>query len=199
MYYSYYNLNSQEKEFSNKSVSNFWLNLDQKGEYRNINTSLKERYSEIERLQNVAVQSNISKNKDGSYSNKSNIGKKINEGLRVNNKGLASLEFRFRDLKNLPLNSWENFVSNLSNQYGIQFFTGIALISYVILFVIDFKISKIFSKTEPKEFLLSLKIIIISVIIGLISFFISKAISRKKILSTYPKPPLVHMDNLDKY
>lgn len=199
MYYSYSCLSRLEKEFSNKVISDFWLNLDQKIDYRNINASLGERYREIEKLQEMAYSSNISKNKDGSYSNRSNLGKKINEGLRVNNKGLASLEYRFKDLKNMPLKSWEKFVSNLSTEYGVQFFTGFALISYIILFIIYFKFSKIFSKTEPKEFFLSLKIILLSVGFGFIAFLISKSISKKNIISSYPKPPIVHMDNLDKF
>ncbi len=199
MFSSYYTLNNLEKKHNAKSISDFWLNQDQKEHFLSLNCEINKRHSEINRLHQEAIKQNISKNIDGSYSNKSQNGKNINEKLKENQKGLYEMEREFDELDRLPANKYELFKKELSNEYGIQFFTGVALICFLILLIVDFGIGAIIDKVNQHDFFRSLTNILFSIVIGGITYFITKNFYTHRIERVYPVPPEITMSNINSY
>jgi hypothetical protein len=171
-------IDKQNNNHLNYSISDFWLNLDEKERFKKLNLELIYRYDSIEYLHSQAVKHNVSKNKNGNYSNRSNMGKTINEKLKEFKTGLSSIEREFNELKSKPSKDWDSFISEMSSDYGVLYASMVSMLSFIILIITH----------QPTA---------ICLIPGIVTFFVSYSIFNKKYLNNYPKPPLVSVDNVD--
>jgi hypothetical protein len=171
-------IDKQNKSHLNYSIADFWLSLDEKERFKRLNLELIYRYDSIEYLHKQAVKHNVSKNQNGNYSNRSNMGKTINEKLKEFRNGLSAIEREFNELKSKPSKQWDSFISEMSSDYGVLYSSIVSISTFILLIVIH----------KPTA---------ICLIPGIIAFFVSYSVFKKKYLNTYPKPPLVTSDNVD--
>jgi hypothetical protein len=106
------------------------------------------------------------------------MGKTINEKLKEFRNGLSAIEREFNELKSKPSKQWDSFISEMSSDYGVLYSSIVSISTFILLIVIH----------KPTA---------ICLIPGIIAFFVSYSVFKKKYLNTYPKPPLVTSDNVD--
>jgi hypothetical protein len=207
----------------------FWLNETEKNEFLDYHNNYNILQEEIDKIQNsineinnIANKENISRNSDGSISNRSNRGKVLNKELSLLYNELSSTkskQSRFGSeiwwLKNKPQSFWEELKENFIPYYTYLYTFYFWLICFYLMVSYFFKkpslaLYEMFSYLflGQKKFILlkegwGFKIILILIGCALLSLLfnllieliIKKYVFKKK----YPQPPIVTLNNYDNY
>ena len=185
-------------KYNSKSISLFWIDEEDQKMFKELNTELIKRYSEINSLHEHAKEAEISKNMDGSYSNRSNLGKQINERLASNQNSIKLIENKHSILENKPINNWKSFINVFININSLFVALITMVFSYLYLFLSQFQISDLIKTVSDGDRVAVLIYVLINLVIGLIAYIFSYLFFKIQVLNQFPKPPLVDGDNFDK-
>lgn len=207
----------------------YWLNEKEKNEflishknYNILQEEIDKIVHSIDEINITANKENISRNSDGSISNRSNRGKELNKRLSVLYNELSSTESKQSSfgnkiwwLKNKPLRFWEELRDQYIPYYSYLYTFYFWLICFYLMVNYFFKkpslaLYEMFSYLflGQKKFVLlkegwGLKILLIligcailSILFNLlVELIIKKYVFNKK----YPQPPTVTLNNYNRY
>jgi hypothetical protein len=205
-----------EKIYPNKSISDFWLSESEQKKWlktRNIFWGSK---TKIDELVKISYNENLSRNKDGTISIRSNRGKEINGLLRENIKTKNTYFTILENFKFIPIRKYENvkYVFSLynSSKYSFLFYTICLYYSFKhffkspILFLTEIYEMYFLNK---KEYFLTLNknweknlliAFVISTLVSVVVFYICHYIIFKFIFAKrYSRPPEVIYSNYNIY
>lgn len=204
-----------DKKYPNKIVSDFWLNKRQKEQWFENLQEYKYSKNKTEELKNIALRENLSRNLNGSISNRSNRGKEINNLLSIHEKKISVKLSFFSMYRRSAFDKWSKF--NLS--FGDYNASKYSIISYLIMLyylskyyfkIYLLSINDLYSLTNnnlESTSYLGKNPIIAFILITLISYIgsfiiniITQHLSMKFIFEKkYKQPPIVNHSNFDFY
>lgn len=205
----------QEKKHPYKSIKDFWLDDNEKITFESICSKLANARTNIESLIKQGNNENISKNMDGSFSNRSNRGKEINRELNINNNQYNKSLPRFEYYSSKPYLKWEKlrktkiwfksfsfsfifYVCSFYYFFNEKFSKGILAFYEIILFY--FSSQKEFISLKGDEWKTDFSFVMIySSLISLLGFLIGYFLTKIQFKNEYPEPELVSMSNLKEY
>ena len=173
--------------------STFWLDDFEKNQFINLNNEVQKQKEIIAAAHLYAIKNNVSKNKDGRYSARSNAGKKVLSVLSSAEPIYQESQIQLNLLSLEPKNNWDKLNQCLKKQnaavWGILFWiiVFIWLVFPINKQIIDF--SSAMGVLLVPAFLSSLSAVLFAGLVYLVSR------GAKKV----PKPPVVTMENLNTY
>lgn len=199
------------------SMSDFWLNETEKKHFKQLNTSLEQTVHTINSFKNKGYSAGISINKDGSFSQRSNLGKEINRVLKENQPKELYLRSQLSELEIQPYLQWESFNKAIVNAQAYL----LAFIAWLIgLGVCQIGNTQIKSKLNffdsyfflIKELIageihklsfsdVEIQTVSIASLCAIVVFFLTKYIwaLRKPAVKYSPEPDIVSLSNVDAY
>jgi len=176
----------------------------------------------INEINNIANKENISRNSDGSISNRSNRGKVLNKELSLLYNELSSSKSKQSSfgseiwwLKNKPQRFWEDLKENYVPYYSYLYTFYFWLICFYLMVSYFFKkpslaLYEMFSYLflGQKKFILlkegwGFKIILVLIACAILSllfnFLIESIINKYVFKKKYPQPPIVTLNNYNNY
>lgn len=198
------------KKYPNKSISDFWLDSDEKEEFLRLQKNIIIADNNIDHANLKGERLSVTKNKDGSFSNRSNAGKEINATIREAKNYLRNNFDDFKNYKYLPLKRWDKMRNSYSKYFSISYSIIIWFITFILLFNAYFKeqytnyyyflvnkdLSYFFTKQGFKEILI---VLAITAGVTLLGYYILSKISDSVFSKKYPKPEKVTADNINDY
>lgn len=194
--------NNFKSYYPNQKIDDFWLNEEEKNTFIELYNKRDTAYDNIFDLENKSE--GLSRNMDGTISNRSNLGKEINRKLSLNNSILSETLDDYFYLKELPQKKWKSFLK-INSIYGGVFFSMLFwFISFYILrltFPSDdyLKTNFIFESFSLDVSQNTLKAKAIASAISVLSFFISYYIYSQLFKRNYERPPEVDSKNINDY
>lgn len=210
------------RKILNNDLSDFWLNHEEKNEFKTKMAELASCIAEINNAERNGIEKGISRNNDGQFSARSNLGKEIRQIFNTCIPIKNELAKRLNGLQKQPLKKWAQFNSIASNSKaitvtlniwgGITFFCLILAYrqgafefenlyqylidsyKYVFIRMITFGADSGDDLICP---LYAVKTIIFPFAGTLVSFFICKGIFSDHGTKFSPKPPKVTLENID--
>lgn len=218
-----------KKRYPNNSVSNFWITNEEKIKYLDllkdytiVNVKLNQADDNLNRLRETADAENVSRNVDGSISNRSNRGKELNRLFNEYDKiynSFSNQRQRIRTeisyLCEKPVDEWFHLKGTFSPYYSstsafigwfIAFYGSLSYFFKKPLLAI-FEIYDHFALGRNEFIVLkdnwTMKLIfalLISAIISIGIYYLTKYLADKFVFEKkYAKPPIVNRDNYDNY
>ena len=194
--------NALKGNFSNQKIQDFWLTEEEKNSFIELDNQRRAAYDKIYDLENKSE--GLSRNKDGTISNRSNLGKEINQNLSLNYSILSKTSEDYFYLKELPQKKWKSFLKVYSI-YG-------ALFSSLLLWFISFFILRLIFPSDDylrTSFILevfsidvsenTIKAKTIATVISVLSFLIGYFIYSQLFKANYEMPPEVDSENVNLY
>lgn len=181
-----------------KSISDFWLDPSEKQQFKTTLHNLLIINNKIDEAHLMAAEHNISINKDGSYSKRSNKGKEICAIIDKYTPMKIISEQEIISLQQQPYRSWESYTDLLSQLKSCY----ISMTSWIIGFIVICYYYQLDSFMTFKNYVTFNSshhmIFIISGVISIVVFFICNILIKHRIIIP-PKPPIVSIENLDDY
>jgi hypothetical protein len=207
------------------SVSDFWLTMSERDEFESICRTVDNLIKQKNKAINRGLTENISKNKDGSFSARSKIGKEISFIISNCEKEISPLALRYNILSEYPINRWLEF-DEVYTKSSAYYYSILSWFTFIILHITIFwngytsnlsKLSfELLSLAVYKSRLISIfnaysKIIknnssiienewimmIIAPTISIFVYFIAKKIINTNQIT--PMPPKVTVENFNKF
>lgn len=212
----YFKWKKEKKQYPNKTISDFWIDEEDKNNFEISRLNFWDSKQKIEDLLNTAESENLTRNSDGSISNRSNRGKEINNQLHkynsLKNESYNTLEF----LREYPLDLWvllkDTFTSFYASSYAFLFWFIGFYYSMKYFFKKPFLATleiydKIILKKERNYIIIKedmienfIYVLIISALTSIIIYYFTKFLAGRFIFRTrYKKPPEVTYDTVNKY
>lgn len=194
--------NTFKGKFPNQKIEDFWLNEEEKDSFIEIYSQRRTAYDNIYDLENKSE--GLSRNKDGTISNRSNLGKEINRNLSLNNTILSETSEEYFYLQELPKKKWKSFLKVYSIYGGVIFSLLVWFVSFYILrlafpsddYLRNSFTLEIFSVDVSKN---TIKAKTIATVISVLSFFIGYFIYSQLFKTNYEMPPEVDSENVNHY
>jgi hypothetical protein len=217
------------KIYPNKSIKDFWITSEEKVEYLNLLKKLKIVNEEVLKYENklneikiTAKNENISRNIDGSISNRSNRGKEINKHIYEYSKEIKSFKNIRYNINNeiwslcrKPFKKW----SNLKVSFSLYNALASALVIWFVAFHSALKyffkspllalceIYDHFILKSKKNIILKedwqikiIVVLIISLLVSICVYYISLYFSKKIFFKKkYNEPPIIDIYNYNLY
>tara|TARA_R110001606_G_C15355651_1_gene647992 strand:+ start:114 stop:884 length:771 start_codon:yes stop_codon:yes gene_type:complete len=211
---NWFKLRKKEKEYPNKTETDFWLNEQEKEHFKEMSENIPIAFRNVMNARNAGEEENISKNQNGSFSNRSNRGKEINSIINENQSYLDNNLWRIKLLESKPINDWQNMRKIYANFKASSYTILIWFFAFYITFSQYFKkpllsLSEIYShyvygtttyislKDEwQNKLLITLGI---TAVITLIGYFLMKYVGKYMFANKYPKPQKVTKHNIDEF
>jgi len=184
-----------------KSNNHFWLSETEKQEYHNTSIEIVKIDTKISNLIATAKDKKISKNVDGSYSNRSDFGKDLNVQL----KELKPLKLnKFKLMKRLeykPFQKWTNVNNTFSEFYASILSFIISIVTFLIITKDFGDLISLFTDFPFSRFSESVILgLHLSGLAYILTFFGIQFLFKKLIFNIFhKKPQLVTINNFDKY
>jgi hypothetical protein len=215
-----------KKGIKNK-LSDFWLNEEEKQEFKSIFINRKKLAAELAIAEKNALEAGIPRNNDGQFATRSNLGKEIRQVYSSHVPLIEDIGMRLQKLEEQPLVKWQSFNSivaklnvfqgsllvwlgivlyYLSSAYkqGSFEINGNAILSYYVS-ELDNIFAGINSASGIGDAIAkiwqheSIHMICYSFGGAIVSFFVFKCIFYNYGSMFSPKPPKVTMENIDLY
>lgn len=211
---NWFKLRKKKKIYPNKTASDFWLNEEEKKHFKEMSENIPIAFRNVMNAKNAGEEENISKNQNGSFSNRSNRGKEINSIINENQSYLDSNMWRINLLETQPINDWQNMRKIYANFIASSYTILIWFFAFYITFSQYFKkpllsLSEIYSHyvygtttyiSLKDEWQNKLLIVLgITAVITLIGYFLMKYIGKYMFANKYPKPQKVTKYNIDEF
>ena len=185
-------------EINKLTISDFWLNMSERSEFKNLNSLYNKMEVEYKNLVESCEENNIKKNKDGSYSRRSNLGKELADAIDDVSEKITGLKNNIKNLAQKPVNRrgvlfyslrclYESISKTKSLRNSMSFLISIAIFFKLFL-----------GQTELNNFLF----VLFSLIFPCGSYFFSLFIYKmrdEKCLASIPNVPEVTIKNIDEY
>ncbi|WP_019037705.1 hypothetical protein [Psychroflexus tropicus] len=194
-----------------KNISDFWLESEEKDEFLRFQKNITIADNNINHAKLKGERLNITKNKDGSFSSRSNAGKEINATIREAKNYLSNNFNDFKNYKYLPINRWNKMRNSYSKYFAISYSIIIWFITFILLFNSYFveqytnffyflgDIDLSYFLTTKQGFKEILIVLAITAGITLLGYYILSKISDFAFSKKYPKPEIVTADNINDY
>jgi len=189
--YYLFKLNGVKKYLSN-SVSDFWLDDEEKKLFLDHTKNLALADKTIEKAKNKGIKAGVSLNMDGSFSARSNIGKEIRSTLEQYEPIRAQLSCELEEIVMTPESRWNCF--NTYAQRAFAFFWAFCCwaITFAVTVIVNLSQQKTFTDTFPQ-------VALIAAGVAILSFFILYFAARNRGNAYSPKPPNVSLENINSY
>ena len=214
--YFYYSFKSNTiKKTIHGEMSDFWLSENEKDNFKTLSYQLEETSEIIQAYKQKGIVAELSINKDGSFSQRSKLGKEIHSILTTYEPIKLDIQSQLLILSYKPYNEWINFNKYLVNAKSNLY----ALITWlVILMLYQFTSNQTHSKIDIFSPYLILaknlfsgniqnfsfssfeaKVIIAASVSSLLMFILIKLVAkfRKPALKYSPEPDIVSLTNID--
>lgn len=202
------------KKKLNRSVSYFWLDDVEKKQFKHDLKELSGVIDVIEQANQKGEKAGISKNQDGSWSARSNLGKEIRGTLERYEPLKEDLVSVLIELQSLPIKRWEQFnlYGKRANSFLMAFYVWIgsvvwyaivlgrynvreALLPYYVLATNFFKEEGTRIKLTGED----LKMFAVATLISIVTYFIGGLVFKRRGEKFSPVPPEVTLENVDSY
>lgn len=170
-----------------QNTSDFWLNENEKQNFIEKHQTLTQAFQNIQIATNHGIEQGISKNKDGSFSRRSRIGKQVAMVIDKSNEIIENNQEEYRMLTNLPQQKWKEFKKFSVRMNAAKSAVKIYIPTGIICFLVYY--------FYYRDYWLEL-----SACCGLISvlaYFLFLAIHDKNFKTNIPEPPIVDINNLN--
>lgn len=196
------------------TMSDFWLNKSEKDEFKEKMNQFIQVDDIIEKANEKGTKAGISRNKDGSFSARSNLGKEIRATLEKYEPIKSSLSNNLYELQNLPLSRWEEFNGYIKNEKSFMWSLILwctALLYYYIrlgkqsileIFIPYLALATNFFRDEANQLLIvdgDIQMVAVATIIAILTYFIFRMIFKKSGSKYSPHPEKVSLENIDSY
>lgn len=211
---NWFKFRKKKKQYPNKLPNDFWLDEREKERFKEISSNIPIANNNVVQAKNAGERENVSKNMDGSFSNRSNRGKEINKVINENQSYIDDNLWRLQMLEMQPIDDWTEMQNTFSSYFAPLYTIGVWFITFYITFSQYFKkpllsLSEIYSHyINGTTKFISLKegwetnlLIALGITAGitLISYFILKKVGKMKFKTKYPKPEKVTKENIDDF
>lgn len=198
------------KNSLNNDLSDFWLDHNEKNEFKQHYNQLVNVENIITNANNKGIDAKISRNKDGAFSARSNLGKEIRATFDHYIPKQEHLKTIIIELQNRPLSRWVEFNTHLKRFYAFQYallgwFMVLAYnyhsnISITLIGYLNIYLHPITSFSSKDEIVHNhLIIVVLAAFVALIAYFIGAFLMRNSADEYSPKPNLVSANNVDDY
>lgn len=205
---------NRQKDSLQNDMSDFWLTASEKSEFKELCSKLTKAEKAINSAIRKAETAGISKNKDGSYSARSKIGKEVREVLEDKEPLIQALVTRLKTLQDRPFDSWWDF--NMLVKKGQASASSIALwlatlFGYAFIYTED-AIENMFMPyyilaidyfgDNPDQLAITSQettVISIATIVAIATYFLVDAFSNSPATQFSPWPSEVTLANIDAY
>jgi hypothetical protein len=196
------------------TMSDFWLNKREKDEFKEKVNLLFHVDDIIEKANEKGTNAGISRNKDGSFSARSNLGKEIRATLKKYEPVKSSLSNYLYELQNLPLSRWEEFNGYIKNEKSfmwsliswctvlLYYFITLGKQSISEIFIPYLALATNFFRDETNQLQIvdgDIQMIAVATIIAIITYFICRIIFKNSGSKYSPPPEKVSLENIDSY
>lgn len=191
---------SKQRNQLNGDYSDFWLNSEEKQQFKHSTKQFNHAQSQISQAHQVAKTNQIGINKDGSYSKRSKLGKQICQLLDTYQPIEDESKQVLGSLAHQPYQNWLSFQTKAIKKSSsiralfiwILAFVGVCLYNQVHPF--DTFLDYITLQSENHM------LFAIAGLASIIGFFLNYAIQRQSLSDNLtPQPPLVDSNNIDSY
>lgn len=195
-------------------MSDFWLNENEKNDFKENTEALINVNNIIQKANEDGISAGISINKNGSFSAKSNLGKRIRATLDKYEPIRDSLKNHLSGLQNLPVSRWNQFNSYLVNEksFMISFFSWFFVLLYKFIIsdkksVLDtvlpyLALSTNIFRDEQNKIALSdgdIQMVAVATVASLLTYAVSRFVFKNEGEKYSPRPDFVTLDNIDSY
>ncbi len=204
-----------KKYYPNNSISDFWLTHEEKIEFLQSRKEYIIADDNLNQLRATADAENLSRNVDGSISNRSNRGKEINRLFSEQEKIYNSNKRNLNYLSEKPFYEWLSLKETFSPYYAstsafatwlIAFYGSLSYFFKKPLLAL-FEVYDHFALGREKFIVLdddwTMKLIFalsISAIVSIGIYYLTKYFAGKFIFAKkFPEPPIVNSDNCNNY
>lgn len=210
---------SSSKRKLNNDLGDFWLSQEDRTDFKRKFSALQECTNLIEDAERRGNEAGISRNMDGSFSARSNLGKEIRQIFSKYKPAKQKLTAQLNQLQHVPLERWKQFNSKASyyKAFCIGLPTWVCVVGYYVYLgisneTIGAQLGEIFGSVlvaipslglwllsygdldlPPEQLQMSAMPFLASVLV----FFITKAMYSNYGAKFSPKPPLVTLKNID--
>jgi hypothetical protein len=196
------------------TMSDFWFNKSEKDEFKEKVNQLIQVNGIIEKANEKGTNAGITRNKDGSFSARSNLGKEIRATLEKYEPVKSSLGNYLYDLQNLPLSRWEEFNGYIKNAKSFMWSLILwcaALLYYFItlgkqsiskIFIPYLALATNFFRDEANQLPIvdgDIQMVAVATIIAILTYFIFRMIFNDSGSKYSPRPEKVSLENIDSY
>ena len=193
-------------------MADFWLNSDEKVQFKKQLESLRVVRDVIERANQKGIEAGISKNQDGCFSARSKVGKEIRATLEKYEPIKRSLTKEVIELRDRPIFRWEIFNGYVkkAQSFMAAFFSWIATLLYyfvasenlsildAFLAYIAWPVSLIgFESTQLQMADGGRTMILVSTGVAIGAYFLFASVFKNAGEKYTPKPEQVSLDNID--
>ncbi len=177
--------------------ADFWLNVEEKKTFSAASKELLIAIDEVKKVERLALENNISRNKDGSFSARSNLGKEIRATLEHYKPIITVKKSVYTNLRKKPQARWNDFSLMYQKAKAFQY----ALVGWIFLIVFFPVYEKILNSTEffQNSEMTTWFILFICAVISLIVYVLSGQKFKYKTEQYSPYPPEVTLKNLNNY
>lgn len=180
------------KKFLANSVSDFWLDDEEKKIFKETNKKLALAEKNIAKANDKGIKAGISLNVDGSFSARSNLGKEIRSALEQYQPEREQLSDLLDEITTEPINRWKEF--NIYAQRAFACFWAFSCwsIAFAVTVIVNYAKQKPINEAVTQG-------VYVAAAVAIISFFIFYFAGRKKGNSYSPSPPVVSLENVGSY
>lgn len=191
-YFYYRHKLNDIKQYLENTISDFWLDDDEKKIFKASIKKLSQANKNIEKAVDYGTKSGISLNKDGSFSARSNIGKEVRATIDQNQPIAEEMAGIVDDLTNTPVERWIEFDMYAKRMH--------AFLKAQYAWVVGFTATMVFCLIKGMGVHDSAVASIYgSAVLSIITLAFLWFFSKEGADNYTPKPPLVTAQNIDSY
>lgn len=196
------------------TMSDFWLNQSEKNKFNEKVNQLVQVNDIIEKANEKGTNAGISRNKDGSFSARTNLGKEIRATLEKYEPVKSSLSNYLYYLQNLPLSRWEEFNGYIKNAKSfmwslilwcsalLYYFITLGKQSIMEIFIVYLALATNFFREEANQLPIfdgDIQMVAVGTTIAILTYFIFRMIFKNSGSKYSPHPEKVSLKNIDSY
>jgi hypothetical protein len=202
------------KKYISGNMSDFWLDDQEKIEFKDKLKHLVKADKIIDQANQKGIDEGVSRNKDGSFSAKSKIGKEIRAALEKYEPIKDSLSEYLYDLQHLPITRWDEFNKYIkrskSSIYSfcswcavlIYYFLNLGKKSILDIFLPYLALATNIFRDKENQLPLAdgdIQMVAVATIIAIVMFFVFGLIFKSSGAKYSPYPEKVTLENVDSY
>lgn len=195
-------------------MSDFWLDENEKEDFKEKASQLIRVNDIIEHANQKGESAGISRNKDGSFSARSSVGKEIKATLEKYELIRIALSEDLHTLQYLPTSRWDGFNKYVINEKSLiwSFFSWAAVLLIYFMTLSKQAVSEIFVpylalatnffRADSSKLPISngdIQMVAVATVITILTYFIFRLIFKNSGSKYSPRPELVTLENVDSF
>jgi len=178
------------------NYSDFWLDNEEKQTFVTLGNELLHAIQKVKEAEHVAIANKISRNKDGSFSARSKIGKEVRAVIEHYQPVVHSKKSVFFAMSSKPQQQWRAFSNRLGNANSFKYAFYMWLLSFIVAvsYLKIFKSINVYQQHDMLTYVLTG-----SAVVSAIVYFVCKAKPQVQAEKYTPYPPEVTLENVNSY